>query len=118
MGVSDGRTARGAECVSCAPRDQRRRPRRQGAVEIPGAAGRWLDLLRLLDLYGLVQGRGESGCAQEAANRAGTGSLGMGLVLALERADPLQPRLGRSRRETVVGAQEVRLVGRGEAGVD
>ena len=36
--------------------------------------------------------------------------------MACEPAAPLQPRLGRSGREAVVGAEEARLVGRGASG--
>ena len=50
------------------------------------------------------------------AGRLGLARVGLGL--AHEPAHPLQPRLRRSGRQAVVGAQEVRLVGRGAGEVD
>ncbi len=48
----------------------------------------------------------------QARRRAGLGRRRVGLGLAGQPADPLQPRLGRPRRQAVERAQEVRLVGR------
>ena len=83
------------------------------------AKGRRLDELRLLDLLRRPRRRGQPGGPQEAA-------LGAGDYTALEwawawpanRRHPLQPRLGRSRGQAVVGAEALRLVGRSRRKVD
>ena len=49
-----------------------------------------------------------------ARSRAVLGRTGVGLGLADEPPHPLQPRLGRPRRQALERAQGVRLVGRGE----
>ena len=62
---------------------------------------------------GCYAGRREPDGAAQAAARAELGGAGVGLGVAGEPAPPVQPRLGRSRGQALVGAQEVRLVGRG-----
>ena len=50
---------------------------------------------------------------RKPAPGAERGRAGVGLGVAAQPPDPLQPRLGRPRRQAVERAQEVRLVGRG-----
>ena len=63
--------------------------------------------------FGLLRkdGVNQTGPAQDP-RRTDLGGPGVGLGLAGQPAHPLQPRLGRPRGQAVVGAQEVRLVGR------
>ena len=74
-------------------------------------AGR-VDALRLLDLLRGLRRRGQPGPAAKAALGTGPGSPRMGLGMAGQQADPLQPGLGRPRRDPVERAQALRLVGR------
>ena len=75
-------------------------------------------VLRLLDLLRRLRRRRQPGRAQQAALGAELRRARVGLGVAGEPADPLQPRLGRPGRQAVVGAQEVRLVGREAGEVD
>ena len=94
-------------------RDQRRRPDDgQGGARLPAAQGRRLDGVRLLDLRGLLRRRRQPGRAAQARLAAVVGGARVGLGVAHEPAHPLQPRLGRPRRQAVVGAQALPLVGR------
>ena len=88
--------------------------RRKGPHRIRRAQGRRLDVLRLLDLRGLLCRRGQPDRAPQAGHRAVVGRARVGLGLAGEPPHPLQPRLGRSRGPAVERAQGLRLVGRGE----
>src|SRR5205814_632801 len=72
----------------------------------------------LLDLLRVLCGRGEPAGAAEARLRAVLGGAGMGVGLAGQPPAPLQPRLRRPRRHTLVRAQALRLVGRRAGTVD
>ena len=67
---------------------------------------------------GVHAGEHEPGRAPQARPRADVGGAGVGLGVAGQPAHPLQPRLGRPRWASVVGAQELRVVGRGGREVD
>ncbi|CAA9242272.1 MAG: Formate dehydrogenase O alpha subunit, partial [uncultured Blastococcus sp.] len=109
----DGRPERGRG----SPRDQRLRSGRPAHL-LPADEGRRLDDGRLLDLLRRLRRRGEPGRAPQAREGAGRRRLRVGLGVAAQPADALQPRLGRPRRQAVERAQEVRLVGRGRRRVD
>ena len=99
--------------------DQRlRRRHRQGRRQLPRAQGRRLHRLRLLDLLRRLRGRGEPGRAPHAALGAGPVRRRVGLDVAREPPRALQPRLGGPGRQAVERAEEARVVGRGEEGVD
>ena len=66
---------------------------------------RRLDALRLLDLLRRLRRRRQPGRAPQAALGAGAHRARVGLGVAGEPAAALQPRLGRPRRQAVVGAQ-------------
>ena len=88
--------------------------RRRAGRRLHRAEGRRLDGVRLLDL--LRRPRRTASTRPRGASRRPSRSWvapGLGLGVAGEPAAPVQPRLGRSRRQTVVRAQDVRLVGRG-----
>ncbi len=78
------------------------------------AEGRRLDGVRLLDLQRRLPRAGPQPGARAQAHRQPAPAR-MGLRLAAQPPHPVQPRLGRPRGPAVVGAQEARLVGRGEA---
>ncbi len=120
LGVSDALADRGAGRRGRAAGGQRLGDReRQVPLRLHGAEGRRLDALRLLDLLRLLRGRHQPDGAPEAALGAGRlRRARVGLGVAGEPADHLQPRLGRPRREAVVGAQALRLVGRRRGEVD
>ena len=80
--------------------------------------GRRVDRLRLLDLLRRPRRRREPGRAAQARIRAELGRPGVGLGLAGQPADPVQPRLGRPGRHAVERAQGAGLVGRGRGHVD
>ena len=67
---------------------------------------------------GARAGRGEPGRPAQARPGAELGRPGVGLGLAGQPADPVQPGLGRPGRQAVERAQGVRLVGRGAGQVD
>ena len=106
---------------SRAARDQRLYLAREEAdPELPGSEGRRQHGLRRLALYRRLSARGPQPVALAQAGRpARIGQPSrLGLRLAVQPARALQPRLGRSRRAAVVGAQEARLVERGRRRVD
>ena len=105
---------RRAERRGGAARDQRLRPGRLGAVGVHGAEGRRLDRVRLLDLLRLLCGRRST--RPPAASPAPSSrwvAPEWGWAWPANRRHPLQPRVGRPGRQAVVGAQALRLVGRG-----
>ncbi len=118
LGAADRRPVRGAECSGGSARDQRRRRRGSCARVVHRAAGRRLDGVRLLDLLRCLRRRREPRGPSHAALGAGPGAARVGVVVALEPSHPLQPRLGRPGRQAVVGAEALRLVGRGAATLD
>ena len=67
---------------------------------------------------GVVRRRGQPGRPAQARQRAELGGARVGLGLAGQPADPLQPRLGRPGRQAVERAQGPGLVGRGGGQVD
>ena len=79
---------------------------------------RRLDHRRLLDLHRRLRRRRQPGRPAQARPRAVLGRPRVGLGVAGEPAHPLQPRLGRPRRQAVERAQGLRLVGRGAGQVD
>ncbi len=101
-----------------ARRDQRLERRRQDALGLHRAEGRRLDLVRLLDLLRLLRRRRQPDGAAQARARAELDRRRVGLGVAGEPPDPLQPRLGRPRGQAVERAQGARLVGRGERRMD
>ena len=108
----------GAERRGGAEGDQRLRGRHRAAGELVlGAARRRLDGLRLLDLRRRLRRRRQpgpparSGRRRRPRRRRRLARVGLGV--AGEPPHPLQPRVRRSAGPAVVGAQEVRLVGRG-----
>src|SRR5438270_3511341 len=79
------------------------------------AQTRWHHDLRLLDLLRRLWKRREQ---SEQARAARTIRTWMGLRLAARSTDSLQPLLGASRRRAVERAEETRLVGPIERGVE
>ena len=77
------------------------------------AEGRRHDRLRLLDLQRRLPRAGPQPGQRAEAHRQ-PGPARVGLRLAAQPPDPVQPRLGRPRGPAVVGAEEAHLVGRGE----
>ena len=67
---------------------------------------------------GVLRRRRQPGRAAQARQRAELGRARVGVGVAGEPAHPLQPRVGRSRRQAVERAQGLRLVGRRRAEVD
>ena len=116
----DGR-ARRARRGGGAAGDQRpppdRRRGRRAARALHRAARRRVHLRRLLDLHRRLRGRRQPRRQPQARPRAGPHRARVGLGLAGQPPDPLQPRLGRPGRQAVERAQELRLVGRGAAEV-
>ena len=103
--------------------DRRLRGRDRAAAErLHGDRGRRHDRLRVLDLLRLLRRRRQPAApAQPRGPRRPGGRLGLarvGLGVAGQPARALQPRVGRPAGQAVVGAQEVRLVGRGAGQVD
>ena len=82
-----------------------------------GDEGRRVHLRRLLDLHRRLRGRHEPRCQPQARPRAEPHRARLGLGLARQPPDPLQPRLRRPGRPAVERAQALRLVGRGPAEV-
>ena len=118
LGLPDVRTTRGA-FRRCGTRgDQRLDSGRQAAVVLPGTGRRRIDGLRLLDLLRRLCRRREPGRPAQAKHRAGLGRGPVGLGLAREPPDPLQPGVGRPRRQPVERAQGAGVVGRGERHLD
>ena len=100
-------------------RDQRPLPDRPAgrrpALRVHRTARRRVDGRWVLDLHrGVRRGREPRG-QPRAARRPGTEPVRVGLGLAGQPADPLQPGVGRPGRQTLERAEEVRLVGRGTA---
>ena len=94
-----------------APRDQRHRSGRRGAVGVPGAEARRLDPVRLLDLLRCLRRRGQPGTTSQAALGAGPGRRRVGLGVAgstgasstTARRPPPTGRRGASARSTSGG---------------
>ncbi|CAA9530177.1 MAG: Formate dehydrogenase O alpha subunit, partial [uncultured Solirubrobacteraceae bacterium] len=118
VGLPRARRRAGAECGGGAQGDQRLRPDHGRARRrLRAAQGRRHDLLRLLDLLRVLRGRRQPDPPPRAgrplrARRLRLARVGLGV--AREPARPLQPGVRRPRGQAVVGAQEARLVGRGE----
>src|SRR5207248_2374449 len=93
LAVHDQRADRRTKRRPGAARDQRRRTRRQGAWYLRRPEERRLDVGGLLDLLRLVRGRAEQPGPEDTGAGAGLDREGVGLGLAAEPADPLQPRL-------------------------
>ena len=94
----------GAEVATGAPLDAYTKLKDDGST----LCGCWI-------YCGVYKDGVEPGGAQEAALGAGhLRRARVGLGVAGEPPHPLQPRVGGSRRQPVVGAQEARLVGRHE----
>ena len=104
-----------------AARDQRPPPdRRQGrraAELLHRDEGRRVHLRRLLDLHRRLRRRHQPRRQPQARPRAEPHRARLGLGLARQPPDPLQPRLRRPGRQAVERAQALRLVGRGAAEV-
>ena len=81
--------------------DQRLGRRREAAVVLHPARRRRLDRLRLLDLLRRASQRGESGGSPHAREGAELGGAGVGLGVAREPADTLQPGVGRPGRQAL-----------------
>ena len=75
------------------------------AVDVHRDEGRRLDRRRLLDLHRRLRGRRQPGGPAQARQRAVLGGPRVGLGVAAEPAHPLQPRLGRPRRQAVERAK-------------
>ena len=89
--------------------------------ELRGAQGRRQHGVRGVDLLRRVQGRRQPGAPADArrparARRVGVARVGVGV--AAEPPHPLQPRERRPGGQAVVGAQALRLVGRGAGRLD
>ena len=101
-------------------RDQRPRHRhRRTPFRLRRAQGGRLDGMRLLDLLRRLRGRRQPGAPPRARRPRRPRRLGLarvGLGVAGQPPPAVQPRLRRPRRQAVVGAQALRLVGRGRAG--
>ena len=92
--------------------DQRLRGRdRPPAVDVRGDEGRRLDGRRLLDLHRRLRRRRQPGQPPEVAPRPVVRRARVGLGVAAEPPHPLQPRVGRPRRQAVERAQGLRVVG-------
>ena len=87
-------------------------------VGLHRAQGRRLDLVRMLDLLRCLRRRRQPDRAPQARPRAELDRRGVGVGVAGEPADPLQPRLGRPRGPTLERAQGARVVGRRGGHVD
>ena len=74
--------------------------------------GRRLDLVRVLDLLRLLRRRRQSDGPAQAGARAELDRRRVGVGVAGQPPDPLQPRLGRPAGQAVVRAQGARVVGR------
>ncbi len=98
--------------------DLRTRGRRIVPGQLRRTSGRRHDGVGLVDPLRHLQGRRQPGGAPQAAHRPELDRPRVGMGVAQGRADHLQPRVRRSRRQAVVGAQALRLVGRGGADVD
>ncbi len=101
---TEGR-ARRARRRGGARRDQRLGRRRRAAGVVRAAQRGRLDRVRLLDLLRRLHRRRQPGGPAQAGAGSRTGSPGVGLGVAGQPADPLQPRLGRPRRQAVERAQ-------------
>ena len=118
LGLPGARAAGRAGCRGGARGDQRLGRRRQAAVLLQPAGRRRLDGLRLLDLLRLVCRRGQPARAPQAGPRAELGGARVGLGLARQPADPLQPGVRRPGRQAVERAQGPGLVERRGRPVD
>ena len=123
LGLRGARAAPRAVRRGRAEGDRRLRDRERAAAErLHGDRGRRQDRLRVLDLRRLLRRRRQPAApARPRGPRRPRGRLGLarvGLGVAGQPAPALQPRVGRSAGQAVVGAQEVRLVGRGAGQVD
>ena len=110
--------ARRADRRGGAGRDQRLERRRRDAVGLHRAQGRRLHLVRLLDLLRRLCRRRQPDRAAQARPRAELDRARVGVGVAGEPPDPVQPRLGRPGGQAVVRAQGAGLVGRGAGQVD
>ena len=117
VGLPDARAARGARRRGGAARDQRLRRRTASALAATRSCG---PTARPRCGCWIYCGCFADGVNQTARRKPGAGAdLGrarVGVGVAAEPAHPLQPRLRRSRRAAVVGAQALRVVGRGRTG--
>ncbi len=93
LGLPHPRAAGRAVGRGRAGRDQRLGRRRSAAVRVRPAQGRRIDGLRMLDLQRRLRRRGQPGGAAQARIRAELDRAGVGLGLARQPADPVQPRL-------------------------
>ena len=123
LGLRGARAAPRAVRRGRAEGDRRLRGRDRAAAErLHGDRGRRQDRLRVLDLRRLLRRRRQPAApARPREPRRPGGRLGLarvGLGVAGQPAAALQPRVGRPAGQAVVGAQEVRLVGRGAGQVD
>ncbi len=108
---------RGTRRGGGARRDQRMgRRRRSPLVATPSCADDGSTTCGCWIYCGVFADGVEPGGAAQAGQRAELGRARVGLGVAGEPAHPLQPRVGRPRRQAVERAQGVRLVGRGPGG--
>ena len=110
--LPDRGRARRAERRRGAVGDQRLERRRRDAVGLHRAAVRRLDLVRMLDLLRRLRRRGQPDRAAHAGARAELDRRAVGVGLAGEPPDPLQPRVGGPAGAPVERAQGARVVGR------
>ncbi len=118
LGLPNPRAAARAQRRRDPGRDQRVGRRAPAAVVLRPAQGRRVHGVRLLDLLRGPGRRGEPGRPPQARLAAELGRPGLGLGLAAEPAGPVQPGLGRPRRQAVERAQGPGLVGRSGRAVD
>ena len=90
------------------------RPRRAGTLGVYRPEARRQHELWLLDLLRVFRRRHEPAGTPQARPGSVLGRARVGVGVAGQSASAVQPRLGRSRRQAMVGAQAVRLVGRAE----
>ena len=114
LGLPDPRADGGARRRGGAAGDQRLRRRRRRARSRPTPSSPATARRRAAagSTAGVYADERQPGRSPQAAARSRTGRRRVGLGLAGEPPDPLQPRLGRPGRPAVVGAQALRLVGR------
>ena len=98
------------------PRSTAGTPAGTTAVRLHPAHRRRLHGLRVLDLLRRPRRRRQPGGPPQAGPRAELGGARVGLGLAGQPADALQPGLGRSGRQAVERAQGAGLVGRRSSG--
>ena len=118
LGLPGPRPAGRAVRRGGAGRGQRMGRRREAAGRVRAALRRRVDHLRVLDLRRRVRRRGQPDGPPQARLRAELGRARVGLGLARQPADPVQPGLGRPGRQALERAQGLRLVGRRGGQVD